>query len=108
VRIAMIGGGYVGLVSGACFAEFGSDVAVVESDPARPPPPCRKRPKASDDSRRTCSFQRYVLLWKLTKTKTHTASLLAKPTLLNINLGSDRFSMFNKERDIPERCGCDP
>jgi UDPglucose 6-dehydrogenase len=35
VRIAMIGGGYVGLVSGACFAEFGSDVAVVETDPAR-------------------------------------------------------------------------
>jgi UDPglucose 6-dehydrogenase len=35
VRIAMIGGGYVGLVSGACFAEFGTDVAVVESDPVR-------------------------------------------------------------------------
>jgi UDPglucose 6-dehydrogenase len=35
VRIAMIGGGYVGLVSGACFAEFGSDVAVVEVDPAK-------------------------------------------------------------------------
>ncbi len=31
----MIGGGYVGLVSGACFAEFGVDVAVVEADPAR-------------------------------------------------------------------------
>ena len=28
----MIGGGYVGLVSGACFAEFGSEVAVVEAD----------------------------------------------------------------------------
>jgi hypothetical protein len=27
--------------------------------------------------------------------------LLAKPTLLNINLGSDRFSMFKKERDTP-------
>ena len=38
-------------------------------------------------------------LWKLTRTKTHTASLLAKPSPLNINLGSDRFSMFNKERD---------
>jgi len=32
VHIAMIGGGYVGLVSGACFAEFGNDVAVVETD----------------------------------------------------------------------------
>ncbi len=35
MRIAMIGGGYVGLVSGACFAEFGVDVAVVEADPAK-------------------------------------------------------------------------
>ncbi|MBW4091786.1 MAG: UDP-glucose/GDP-mannose dehydrogenase family protein [Proteobacteria bacterium] len=31
----MIGGGYVGLVSGACFAEFGTEVAVVETDPTR-------------------------------------------------------------------------
>jgi len=35
VRIAMIGGGYVGLVSGACFAEFGIDVTVVEVDPKK-------------------------------------------------------------------------
>jgi bifunctional non-homologous end joining protein LigD len=27
--------------------------------------------------------------------------LFAKPTPLNIDLSSDRFSMFNKERDIP-------
>lgn len=35
MRIAMIGGGYVGLVSGACFAEFGSEVTVVETDPTK-------------------------------------------------------------------------
>ena len=35
MRIAMIGGGYVGLVSAACFAEFGVEVAVVETDPER-------------------------------------------------------------------------
>jgi UDPglucose 6-dehydrogenase len=31
----MIGGGYVGLVSGACFAEFGTEVTIVEADPKR-------------------------------------------------------------------------
>ena len=35
MRIAMIGGGYVGLVSAACFAEFGVEVAVVETHPGR-------------------------------------------------------------------------
>ena len=35
MRIAMIGGGYVGLVSGACFAEFGVEVTVVEADGAK-------------------------------------------------------------------------
>ncbi|GBR00909.1 UDP-glucose 6-dehydrogenase [Acetobacter oeni] len=35
MRIAMIGGGYVGLVSAACFAEFGLEVAVVENSPTR-------------------------------------------------------------------------
>ncbi len=35
MKIAMIGAGYVGLVSGACFAEFGVDVAVVDTDPAK-------------------------------------------------------------------------
>ncbi len=35
MRIAVIGGGYVGLVSGACFADLGVDVTVVEADPAK-------------------------------------------------------------------------
>jgi UDPglucose 6-dehydrogenase len=32
LRVTMIGGGYVGLVSGACFAEFGMEVTIVEAD----------------------------------------------------------------------------
>jgi len=43
-----------------------------------------------------------VLLWKRTKIKTHMAFLLAKPTPLNVNHGNDRFSMFNKKRDIAD------
>jgi UDPglucose 6-dehydrogenase len=35
MRIAMIGGGYVGLVSAACFAEFGTDITVMEVDAAK-------------------------------------------------------------------------
>ena len=35
MRITMIGGGYVGLVSGACFAEFGIEVRIVEADSER-------------------------------------------------------------------------
>lgn len=35
MRVTMIGGGYVGLVSGACFAQFGMEVVVVEVDQKR-------------------------------------------------------------------------
>jgi UDPglucose 6-dehydrogenase len=35
MRIAMIGSGYVGLVSGACFADFGHDVVCVDNDPKK-------------------------------------------------------------------------
>lgn len=35
MRIAMIGSGYVGLVSGACFSEFGTEVVCVDQDAAK-------------------------------------------------------------------------
>jgi UDPglucose 6-dehydrogenase len=35
MRVAMIGAGYVGLVSGACFADFGHDVTCVDKDTAK-------------------------------------------------------------------------
>jgi UDPglucose 6-dehydrogenase len=35
MKIAMVGSGYVGLVSGACFADFGHDVVCVDKDPAK-------------------------------------------------------------------------
>lgn len=35
MRVVMVGAGYAGLVSGACFAEFGADVACVDVDRAR-------------------------------------------------------------------------
>src|SRR3982074_61608 len=35
MRIAMIGTGYVGLVSGACFSEFGHQLACVDKDASK-------------------------------------------------------------------------
>ncbi|QEW23940.1 UDP-glucose 6-dehydrogenase TuaD (plasmid) [Marinibacterium anthonyi] len=35
MKIAMIGTGYVGLVSGVCFSDFGHDVACVDKNPAK-------------------------------------------------------------------------
>jgi UDPglucose 6-dehydrogenase len=35
MKIAMIGAGYVGLVSGACFSEFGIEVCIVDTDLAK-------------------------------------------------------------------------
>jgi UDPglucose 6-dehydrogenase len=35
MRIAMIGTGYVGLVSGACFADFGHDVTCIDKDESK-------------------------------------------------------------------------
>ena len=33
MKIAMVGSGYVGLVSGACFADFGHDIVCIDKDP---------------------------------------------------------------------------
>lgn len=35
MRVAMIGTGYVGLVSGACFADFGHNVTCIDKDPSK-------------------------------------------------------------------------
>jgi len=35
MNITIVGGGYVGLVSGACFADAGHDVTIIEVDPIR-------------------------------------------------------------------------
>ena len=35
MRVAMIGAGYVGLVSGACFADFGHVVTCIDKDPSK-------------------------------------------------------------------------
>ncbi|MDT0574627.1 UDP-glucose/GDP-mannose dehydrogenase family protein [Croceicoccus sp. F390] len=35
MKIAVVGAGYVGLVSGACFADFGHEVVCIDNDPAR-------------------------------------------------------------------------
>ncbi|HWL20531.1 MAG TPA: UDP-glucose/GDP-mannose dehydrogenase family protein [Bradyrhizobium sp.] len=35
MRVAVIGSGYVGLVSGACFSEFGVEVVCVDKDPGK-------------------------------------------------------------------------
>ncbi len=35
MRVAMIGTGYVGLVSGACFADFGHEVICIDKDPGK-------------------------------------------------------------------------
>ena len=43
------------------------------------------------------------IVWKRTRQETQPAAcLLAKPTQLNINRSSDRFAMFNKQRDITD------
>ena len=35
MKISIVGGGYVGLVTGSCFAQLGHDVTIIEVDPAK-------------------------------------------------------------------------
>ncbi|TCJ35117.1 NAD-binding protein, partial [Parafrankia sp. BMG5.11] len=35
MKIAVVGSGYVGLVSGACFADFGHEVVCIDKDAAK-------------------------------------------------------------------------
>ena len=35
MKVTIVGGGYVGLVTGACFADAGHDVTIIEVDPAK-------------------------------------------------------------------------
>ena len=35
MKVTIFGAGYVGLVSGACFAEFGVDVCIVDTDASK-------------------------------------------------------------------------
>ena len=35
MKIAMAGSGYVGLMSGACLADFGHDIVCIDKDPAK-------------------------------------------------------------------------
>ena len=35
MKIAIVGSGYVGLVSGACFADFGHQVTCIDNDPSK-------------------------------------------------------------------------
>lgn len=35
MKVATVGSGYVGLVQGACFADFGSDVVCIDKESAK-------------------------------------------------------------------------
>jgi hypothetical protein len=59
MRVAMIGSGYVGLVSEACFADFGHQITCVDKDAAKiatnrctlPRAPSHRRPHGSSNNR---------------------------------------------------------
>ena len=55
MRIAVVGSGYVGLVTGACFAELGHDVLLVDNDEKKLDSACeRARFRFTSDSCPNC------------------------------------------------------
>jgi hypothetical protein len=78
-------------------------VLVVDDEADYPRAVCLTRPtfpRLDNKLHISCSFLIKTTV-KRTRAETQPAAcLLAKPTQLNINLSSDRFAMFNKERDI--------
>ena len=48
MRITVVGSGYVGLVTGACFAESGVNVTCVDDDANKIKPPFRADKKEND------------------------------------------------------------
>ena len=49
MKIAMIGTGYVGLVSGACFSDFGHDVVCVDKDASKIAKRAKRQQAAEND-----------------------------------------------------------
>ena len=63
MKLAMIGTGYVGLVSGVCFSDFGHDVVCVDRDAAkidrlRRHGPANRHSRAPGPAQLRCPFRK--------------------------------------------------